>query len=49
MMSNGDVHSEVDTESEVDRSDEIPTIVGDPVDDGREVSQYCGDSNKVPV
>ena len=45
MMSNGDVHSEVDTESEVDRSDEIPTIVVDPVDDGREVSQdYSRDS-----
>ena len=39
MMNNGDVHSEVSTESEVDRSEEIPEIVVDPVDDGREVSQ----------
>ena len=39
MMNNGDVHSEVSTESELDRSEEIPEIVVDPVDDGREVSQ----------
>ena len=39
MMNNGDVHSEVSTESDVDRSEEIPEIVVDPVDDGREVSQ----------
>ena len=39
MMNSGDVHSEVSTESEVDRSEEIPEIVVDPVDDGREVSQ----------
>ena len=39
MMNNRDVHSEVSTESEVDRSEEIPEIVVDPGDDGREVSQ----------
>ena len=46
MMNNGDLHSEVSTESEVDRSEDIPEIVVDPVDDGREVSQHpdCGDS-----
>ena len=44
MMNNGDVHSEVSTESEVDRSEEIPEIVVDPVDDGREVSQDYADS-----
>lgn len=44
MMNNGDVHSEVSTESEVDRSEEIPEIVVDPVDDGREVSQDYTDS-----
>ena len=45
MMNNGDVHSEVSTESEVDRSEDIPEIVVDPVDDGREVSQdYSRDS-----
>ena len=45
MMNNGDVHSEVSTESEVDRSEEIPEIVVDPVDDGREVSQDYRDSD----
>lgn len=39
MMNNGDVHSEVSTESELDRSEDVPEIVIDPVDDGREVSQ----------
>ena len=49
MMNNGDVHSEVSTESEVDRSEEIPEIVVDPVDDGREVSQDYRDSDFIEL
>ena len=38
-MANGDTHSDTSVSDQADNSDDIPTIVVDPVDDGREVSQ----------
>ena len=38
MMNNNEVaHSDTSSENENDVTDDIPTIVVDPVDDGREV------------
>jgi len=37
-MANGDTHSDTSASDHADTSDDIPTIVVDPVDDGREVN-----------
>lgn len=38
-MANGDTHSDTSASDQADNNEEIPTIIVDPVDDGREVSQ----------